>query len=239
MEDALKGKTGKAIRSFYNEIHTPFLAFLLQSMEDYKGRLEDMKNDVQSFESSHQGLISESFLRDELTLGLDNAKLKAGIVTDKANQTLSSVADIVSVKSINQSDFEAGIDKGNRQIATVVNNLNELDSKHAAKLEETQSDLQTLKKYLAEMTTGLSSGAISISDFDAESLKGMDTYQNVIQQSYGNGSIEITEQNIQYLPMAAIAAARKDAEKGLDKGIRVIISHAYRDLEKGNITRKD
>jgi hypothetical protein len=241
MEDALKGKTGKAIRSFYNEIHTPFLTFLLQSMEDYKGRLEDMKNDVQSFESSHQGFISESFLRDELTLGLDNAKLKAGIVTDKANQTLSSVADIVSVKSINQSDFEAGIDKGNRQIATVVNNLNDLDSKHAAKLEETQSDLQTLKKYLSEMTTGLNSGAISISDFDAASLEDIDAYQNVIQKSYGNknGDIEVTEENVEHLPMAAIAAATKKAEKGMDEGPLTILQHAYKSLEKGDITRKE
>jgi hypothetical protein len=241
MEDALKGKTGKAIRSFYNEIHTPFLTFLLQSMEDYKGRLEDMKNDVQSFESSHQGFISESFLRDELTLGLDNAKLKAGIVTDKANQTLSSVADIVSVKNINQSDFEAGIDKGNRQIATVVNNLNELDSKHAAKLEETQSDLQTLKKYLSEMTTGLSSGAISISDFDAASLEDMDSYQSVIHKNYGNknGDIEVTEENVEHLPMAVIAAATKKAEKGMDEGPLTILQHAYKSLEKGDITREE
>jgi predicted ribonuclease toxin of YeeF-YezG toxin-antitoxin module len=240
MEDALKGKTGKAIRSFYNEIHTPFLTFLLQSMEDYKGRLEDMKNDVQSFESSHQGFISESFLRDELTLGLDNAKLKAGIVTDKANQTLSSVADIVSVKNINQSDFEARIDKGNRQIATVVNNLNDLDSKHAAKLEETQSDLQTLKKYLSEMTTGLSNGAISISDFDASSLQDIDAYQSVIHKSYGNknGDIEVTEENVEHLPMAAIAAARRKAEKGMDEGIKVLMNQAYKDLEQGKITPK-
>jgi hypothetical protein len=67
----------------------------------------------------------------------------------------------------------------------------------------------------------------------------MDSYQSVIQKSYGNGSIEITEENIQYLPMAAIAAARKDAEKGMDEGFQVILDHAYRDLEQGEISRDE
>lgn len=53
LEEALKGETGKAIRSFYNEIHTPFITFLLQSMENYKDRLDKMKSDVQSFEPNH------------------------------------------------------------------------------------------------------------------------------------------------------------------------------------------
>ncbi|PAD34278.1 LXG domain-containing protein [Terribacillus saccharophilus] len=239
LDDALKGETGKAIRSFYNEIHTPFLTFLLQSMEDYKNRLENMKNDVQSFESNHQGYISEGFLDDELQPGLDKAKSKVASVSENINSVLSGVADIKFVAQISYSDFETYIEKGKRQIDEVITDLGELDSKHASKLQETQSDLKTMKKYLSEMTTGVSSGAISISEFDTVSLQDMNAYNNIIQQNYGNGNIEITEDNIEYLPMAAIAAATEKAEKGMDEGSLTILQHAYKSLQQGGISRKE
>ncbi len=239
LDDALKGKTGKAIRSYYNEIHTPFLTFLLQSMEDYKNRLDNMKNDVQSFEPSHQGYISEGFLDNELHPGLDKAKSKVASVSENINQVLSSVADIRFVAQVSYSDFETYIEKGKSQIDEVITDLGELDSKHASHLQKTQSDLDTMKKYLTEMTTGLSSGAISISDFDTVSLQDMNAYNNVIQQGYGNGNIEITEDNIEYLPMAAIAAATKNAEKGMEEGPLTIVQKAYKSLEKGEVTRKE
>ncbi|MFP7253907.1 LXG domain-containing protein [Terribacillus goriensis] len=239
LEEALKGETGKAIRSFYNEIHTPFITFLLQSMENYKDRLDKMKSDVQSFEPNHQGYISEGFLNDELHPGLDQAKSKVGSVSENINSVLSGVSDITYVTKISYSDFETSIEDGKRQIDDVIKDLSELDSKHASKLQETQSDLDKMKKYLSEMTTGLSSGTISISEFDMASLQDMNAYNNVIQQSYGNGNIEITEDNIEYLPMAAIAAATKRAEKGMDEGTRNILQHAYKDLEQGKITKKE
>lgn len=236
LEEALKGETGKAIRSFYNEIHTPFITFLLQSMENYKDRLDKMKSDVQSFEPNHQGYISEGFLNDELHPGLDQAKTKVASVSENINSVLSGVSDITYVTKISYSDFGISIEDGKRQIDDVIKDLSELDSKHASKLQETQSDLDKMKKYLSEMTTGLSSGTISISEFDMASLQDMNAYNNVIQQSYGN--IEITEDNIEYLPMAAIAAATKNAEKGMDESSTVILGHAYKDLEQGKITRK-
>ncbi|WP_366248094.1 LXG domain-containing protein [Terribacillus aidingensis] len=239
LEEALKGETGKAIRSFYNEIHTPFITFLLQSMENYKDRLDKMKSDVQSFEPNHQGYISEGFLNDELHPGLDQAKSKVASVSENINSVLSGVADITYITKISYSDFETSIEGGKRQIDDVIKDLSELDSKHASKLQETQSDLDKMKKYLSELTTGLSSGTISISEFDMASLQDMNAYINVIQQSYGNGNIEITEDNIEYLPMAAIAAATKNAEKGMDEGPLTIVQNAYKSLEKGEITRKE
>lgn len=235
LEEALKGETGKAIRSFYNEIHTPFITFLLQSMENYKDRLDKMKSDVQSFEPNHQGYISEGFLNDELHPGLDQAKTKVASVSENINSVLSGVSDITYVTKISYSDFGISIEDGKRQIDDVIKDLSELDSKHASKLQETQSDLDKMKKYLSEMTTGLSSGSISITDFDTASLQDINAYNNVIQQSYGN--IEITEDNIEYLPMAAIAAATKNAEKGMDEGLQVILNHAYSDLAAGNISK--
>ncbi|MFP7476925.1 ribonuclease YeeF family protein [Terribacillus saccharophilus] len=239
LEDTLKGETGTAIRSFYNEIHTPFITFLLQSMEDYKNRLENMKSDVQSFEPSHQGYVSEDFLDNELHPGLDQAKSKISSVSENINSVLSGVADITYVTKISYSNFETNVENGKRQIDDVIKDLSELDSKHASKLQETQSDLDTMKKYLSEMTTGLSSGTISISEFDMASLQDIDAYKNVIQQSYGNGNIEITEDNIEYLPMAAIAAATKRAEKGMDEGALAILQHAYKSLQQGDISRKE
>ncbi|MFP7170722.1 T7SS effector LXG polymorphic toxin [Terribacillus halophilus] len=239
LDDALKGETGKAIRSFYNEIHTPFITFLLQSMEDYKNRLENMKNDVQSFEPSHHGYISESFLDDELHPGLDQAKSKVASVSESINSVLSGVADITYVAKIDYADFETSIEDGKQQIDDVINDLGELDSKHASQLQETQADLDTMKKYLSEMTAGLSSGAISIKNFDMASLQDMNAYQSVIQQSYGDGNIEITEENIEYLPMAAITSAKNDFLNGMHESFRVLLNHAHKDLQQGNITRQE
>ncbi|PAD19657.1 hypothetical protein, partial [Terribacillus saccharophilus] len=67
----------------------------------------------------------------------------------------------------------------------------------------------------------------------------MDAYQSVIQKSYGDGNVEITKDNIKYLPMAAIAAAKDHKSDGMHESFRVLLDHALTDLQQGNITREE
>src|SRR5690625_7610290 len=52
----LKGKTGEAIRSFYETVHEPFLIFLYESLISYAKVLQKIKNDVNSYESDENRL---------------------------------------------------------------------------------------------------------------------------------------------------------------------------------------
>ena len=238
MEDALKGKAGTAIRSFYNDVHQPFLTFLHQSMLEYKDRLEAMKQEVQSFEPHQHGFISESFLENELDPSFDKAKQKTSDLTDETNQILTSISDIMYLSPLDDSAFQHNIEKGKQKIDHVIQDLHELDSKHASKLQQTKDDISTLKSYLSEMSSRLRNGSISITEFDINSIKNLPDYQKVIEQNYEKGNIVINADNIHDLPLQTIAKANSDGLDGLDENFQVILNKAYEDLEQGNITRE-
>lgn len=57
LDNSLTGKSGIAIRSFFNEVHQPFLIFLYQSMVDFQGVLVRMQDTIKSFEPDSNGFI--------------------------------------------------------------------------------------------------------------------------------------------------------------------------------------
>lgn len=55
LDAELKGRTGESIRSFYNQIHQPFLILLHQSLTDYAKVLDGIKGSIQAFEPDNHG----------------------------------------------------------------------------------------------------------------------------------------------------------------------------------------
>lgn len=116
MKDALSGKGGEAIRSFFNEVHQPFLLFLYQSLQEYKNVLSKMQDSVDAFEPNPSGLIRQDFLENEVTDGFEKVKNRTVELTDDANSIISSVQDLVWVNRIDDTEVLETVNRGKKNV---------------------------------------------------------------------------------------------------------------------------
>jgi len=187
LDDALKGKGGEAIRTFFNEVHQPFLIYLYQSMVDYKNTLTKMKDATESFESHPSGFVSQEFLEQDVTDGFDKVKNVTTELTDEANSILERVQDLVSVKKIDPSEVMDTVQDGKKKAESIVEALSTLDDHETSQLEKTKEDLQMMRNYISEIAFKFKSGDLSVANYDIEAVKNIDAYKAITDEVYGEG----------------------------------------------------
>ncbi|HLR52659.1 MAG TPA: LXG domain-containing protein [Candidatus Avamphibacillus sp.] len=187
LDDALKGKGGEAIRTFFNEVHQPFLIYLYQSMVDYKNTLTEMKDATESFESHPSGFVSQEFLEQDVTDGFDKVKNVTTELTDEANSIIERVQDLVSVKKIDPSEVMDTVRDGKKKAEGIVEALSTLDDHETSQLEKTKEDLQMMRNYISEVASKFKSGDLSVSNYDIDTVKNIDAYKAITDEVYGEG----------------------------------------------------
>ncbi|WP_164217727.1 LXG domain-containing protein [Virgibacillus sp. YIM 98842] len=185
MEDALRGKGGDAIRYFFHEVHQPFLIFLYQSLQDYKTVLKKMQNSVEAFEPNPNGLIRQDFLENEVTDGFDKAKDRAMALTDDANGIIGSVQDLVAVDRIDDTAVLESVDRGKKKVRNIVEDLNALDKSQVQAMTSVRADLQTMKRYLADVEAKVERGDLSPDNFNFGVLRDVEGYSAMMEEIYG------------------------------------------------------
>ena len=105
LEEAFKGKTANSIRTFYKEVHMPFLLFLEGFIDNYSNTLREIKQSIDELEPDRNGVIREDFLAGGVQRGLKRAEHVAMMLTDEANAVLRSVRDIIDVRDIDDGEF--------------------------------------------------------------------------------------------------------------------------------------
>lgn len=108
MKDALKGKGGDAIRTFYEECHKPFLLFFGIFIDEYKKVLKQTQHAISSVESNSHGMIAEAFLSHDARHGVKHAREVTEQLTDAVNRQTSAIDHIVSLPTVNDSFFSDG-----------------------------------------------------------------------------------------------------------------------------------
>ncbi|GAB3808491.1 hypothetical protein GCM10028868_38580 [Virgibacillus kimchii] len=184
MEDALRGKGGDAIRYFFHEVHQPFLIFLYQSLQDYKTVLTKMQN-VEAFEPNPSGLIRQDFLENEVTNGFDKVKDRALALTDDANRIIGSVQDLVAVDRIDDTAVLESVDRGKKKVRNIVEDMNALDQTQVQAMETVRADLQTMKRYLADVEAKVERGDLSPDNFNFGALRDVEGYSAMMEEIYG------------------------------------------------------
>ncbi|MCY8921202.1 ribonuclease YeeF family protein [Bacillus atrophaeus] len=165
LDDALKGKGGEAIRSFYEECHTTFLLFYESFISDYKGILEKMKNALESLEPAQNGFISQSFLENELTDGVSQAESLTARLTEKANQTADTVGHIVTLPALDDTAVNDNAKKATRQISETLEKLHTFDREQTNALKTAEQDLNTMKQYIEQLEQMYTGPKIGISGY--------------------------------------------------------------------------
>ncbi|MED4401596.1 T7SS effector LXG polymorphic toxin [Metabacillus fastidiosus] len=170
LEDSFNGKGGKAIRSFYEECHSPFLLFYQQFLASYEQILKQIKSSLQSLEPLDSGYIQESFLLNNLEEGLQQTKKMTALLTEEANDTIRSVQDIIPLSTLQADDFLEDIYQAQKYRNTTMEKLYAFDKQQAFILSETTHDLYQMRKYIQDIQSQFQSGAWSITGYEAGQL---------------------------------------------------------------------
>ncbi|WP_433959650.1 ribonuclease YeeF family protein [Cytobacillus horneckiae] len=177
LENSFSGTGGKAIRSFYEDWHLPFLSFYYYTLTDYERVLTSIKKASKSLESNSNGFIRQSFLEGELTTGLHKLKSITTGLVDEANDTLEGVSDIVYVPRLSDQSFHSHVQRANRRIEETIEDLNVFDRTETNELDSVAQDLQLMKSYITEIQGMFKSGGLSIENYHADQLKEKPDFQ--------------------------------------------------------------
>ncbi|MGQ5110963.1 T7SS effector LXG polymorphic toxin [Bacillus halotolerans] len=184
MKDALKGKGGDAIRTFYEECHKPFLLFFGMFIDEYKKVLKQTQHAISSVESDSHGMIAEAFLSHDARHGVKHAREVTEQLTDAVNRQTSAIGHIVSLPTVNDSFFRLETEQAERLISDTLNKLFQFDGQQTQALETPKSDLQTMKKYIDQLETMYTGPKIEITGYKSGSIMRSQEEEN-INQTFG------------------------------------------------------
>src|SRR5690625_3985579 len=194
LEYYLKGKTGEAIRSFYETVHEPFLIFLYESLINYAEVLQKLKNDVHSYEADENGLVRQDFMENDVQRGLDKVETVTTGIADEANKVMDDISDIVSLPALDLEEFSHAVQKGRDKVNLHIEQLHELDDKQTTALHEVEIDLDVMKSYMSEMTRTFHREH-SISSFNALTALELTTLPTIMKEVYGELVTEEEEED--------------------------------------------
>ncbi|WP_352230666.1 ribonuclease YeeF family protein [Bacillus subtilis] len=184
MKDALKGKGGDAIRTFYEECHKPFLLFFGMFIDEYKKVLKQTQHAISSVESDSHGMIAEAFLSHDARHGVKHAREVTEQLTDAVNRQTSAIDHIVSLPTVNDSFFRMETEQAERLISDTLNKLFQFDGQQTQALETAKSDFQTMKKYIDQLETMYTGPKIEITGYKSGSILKSQEEEN-INQTFG------------------------------------------------------
>ncbi|MGG1547115.1 T7SS effector LXG polymorphic toxin [Bacillus paralicheniformis] len=237
LDDALKGKGGDAIRSFYEECHTPFLKFFESFIEEYQSALKKMKKELQSLEPNHNGFISQAFLEHELEQGLNAADRTTKNLVSKANATIAKVSHIVDLPDLNDNDFHEQNRKAMKDINQTIEKLHTFDREQTNALKTAENDLETMQKYIARLEKMYTGPKIEITGYQKGSILKAEENANINGPVGGfQGELENAEPSPMEIMLNKLSdqedpevdsLAKADHSKKIDTGIRVINGKVY------------
>ena len=170
LEEALKGKGGQAIRSFYQDCHVPFLKFYQSTLDEYKSALHNMKNDLQAFESSSTATIREDFLKNDLDHGLKKIKTMTADLSNEANTIINSVNDIIMIPTLQDSSVMDHLNSADEKVDQTLEQLHQYDRQQVKNLDEVVDRANDASGYVEQISSMFQSNQISVEGYQPGSL---------------------------------------------------------------------
>src|SRR5690625_2699153 len=242
LKDALKGKGGESIRSFYDDGHQPLLIQLHQSFTDYEFTLNDLQDALLSFESFEEGFISEAFLDSDVKQGLDKVQDISAVYTDEANAVIDEVKDIASFQKIEDSDLIAVISDGKDKVNNLIEEMHKVDQYFAKQLEDTEYTLEVMHSYVEDLSSIFQRSGKSIENFDVQKLQELDSYNRLNPQLKQQSDTELTaafSDRIHEMPLSEIKKTKDNIIEQLSEERRAEVNQAFANLQSGHISRAE
>ncbi|WP_160919898.1 LXG domain-containing protein [Pseudalkalibacillus hwajinpoensis] len=210
-EASFNGQGGKAVRSFYQECHLPFLSYMENVITHFEEKLVNLTSSLKSFEPQESGFVREDFLTNDVSNGLQKAQNVTEQLTSESNSIIKNVNDIIYIPELQQNDFNATIHRGQKKTTEVLEDLHSLDKSQANNLDTFLQECQTLMNYITEVSTKFQSGDISVSGYKVGTMSAIPAYKTVMSNlssdSIGTSTVGKAVQakksnNVRFDPMA-------------------------------------
>lgn len=127
LEGVFTGKTANAIRLFYSTCHQPLLKLADETFHRYEKTLQQIEEEIYSFESATDGYVQQQFLEGDVTNELNKLIKVADSLTEKVNFKLSDVSDIVHLPLLNSDELTEKIEEAKEMSKQTVKQLEVLD----------------------------------------------------------------------------------------------------------------
>ncbi|MCA0991419.1 T7SS effector LXG polymorphic toxin [Guptibacillus hwajinpoensis] len=170
LEEALKGKGGQAIRSFYQDCHVPFLQFYQSTLNEYKNALHNIKNDLQAFESSSTATIREDFLENDLDHALKKIKTITTDLSNEATSIINSVSDIIMIQTLQDSNVMNHLNSADEKINQTIEQLHQYDRQQVKNLDGVVDRANDASGYVEQISSMFQSNQISVEGYQPGSL---------------------------------------------------------------------
>ncbi|PLR95916.1 ribonuclease YeeF family protein [Bacillus sp. T33-2] len=170
MEEALKGKGGGALRSFYKDCHVPFIQYFITFKNQFNTTLDQIQSALNSLEPHPSGVIRQHFLEGELQAKLNELKHLTESLTDEGNAIINTVSDIVSLPKLDDSSFQDGVRRAMKKIEDTISDLHEFDRTQTNALDVIDEDIIIMEQWLADLEGMVTDGLVN-SSFPAEQWK--------------------------------------------------------------------
>ncbi|MBN8209831.1 hypothetical protein JI666_13825 [Bacillus sp. NTK071] len=170
LDEALKGKGGQAIRSFYQDCHIPFLKYYESTLDEYKNALHNMKNELKAFESSNTATIREDFLQNDLDHAMKKVKTITTDLSNEANSIINSVSDIIMIPTLQDSNIMNQLNSADEKINQTIEQLHQYDRQQVKKLDYVADHANDASAYVEQISSMFHSNQISVEGYQPGSL---------------------------------------------------------------------
>ncbi|MBL5807732.1 hypothetical protein HV449_12505 [Bacillus sporothermodurans] len=189
LEDSLKGKSGEAIRSYYQEIHQTFLLFFQSFLANYDTMIENMKHSLHGLEPDENGLINEVFLDYNLEYGLKKVESVTSSLTDEGNRIMQKVSDIVHLPKLQDDETMHQIKQAKEKVKTTLHQLHSFDKQATRSLDSVRKDIQTMSRFIEQMDSNLKGNKEIITNFTPQKLMRDETYRSLLGEFVQKGNM--------------------------------------------------
>src|SRR5699024_11359037 len=101
---------------------------------------------------------------------------------------------------------------GKEKAQEIVEELNILDEYEASQLEKTKDDLQTMRRFLADIESKIKSGDLSVRNYNVEALQDLTAYNEIMDSIYNKDQETISAmygENIDEMSMQEMRKIRE------------------------------
>lgn len=165
--DSLTGEGGESIKAFYRECHLPLLETFANFKNTFASTMNSIKSSQETLESAPDGYIMESFLEGEVDTGLTTISTTTSNLTSDANGIMDSVADIVALPHLDDSEVQEGVRDARKKKEDTVTDLNEFDSTQTNSLTSIENDILRMELWVLDLEGAMQDG-LSPVDFPEE-----------------------------------------------------------------------
>ncbi|MBM7604840.1 hypothetical protein JOC75_002844 [Metabacillus crassostreae] len=180
LDEALKGKTGEAIREHFTVLHIPVILLLNQFLDQYIIRLNETRKKINEYESDN-GLISEEFIEVAVQKGLTKIERLTHDTVSQINQYYAEVSHLVYEPSVTTGTFDFKMIDTKEHLKETIEKLNTLDERCSSDLQSSAEDLKQLSQFIAKIK-GWTNEGISLSQETVRDIEEYFLSTNTIQK---------------------------------------------------------